>query len=304
MPLATTDQGADAGQQLGESEGLAKIIVGPAVEALDPVVHLVPGGQEDDRGLAAGLEIATEQGQAVLAGQRPIEQYQVPGLAFQHREALVSVHGVRDGKALLRQAADDEFGEIQLILDDQDGVSHESTHYWRTCPNRAAERDDLEYDNIKDRGLLVKLSRRKGVGFRMLAQVLTSHPGSVTIGELEPDDFPPWRRSVDIRAPRRVPVRPEGSPWGDGRRRHDGPPRSRVRFHLHLTRPRGLSIEDYDRALADCDEALRLDPKDPEIRLIRGLVLAIGKDDLWHGLGEILFHPILGGPNKMSTSWN
>ena len=32
-PLATTDQGADAGQQLGEREGLAKIIIGPAVEA-------------------------------------------------------------------------------------------------------------------------------------------------------------------------------------------------------------------------------------------------------------------------------
>ncbi len=65
-----------------------------------------------------------------------------------------------------------------------------------------------------------------------------------------------------------------------------------------------MELEDYDRALADCDEALRLDPKDPVTHLVRGLVLAIGKGDVWHGLGEMLFHPILGGPIKVPTHWN
>jgi hypothetical protein len=81
-PFATTHQGANAGEQFGESERFAKIIIGPAVETPDPVVDLIPGSQEDDWGLAPGLTKATKQGQAILSTQQPIKQDQVPWAAF------------------------------------------------------------------------------------------------------------------------------------------------------------------------------------------------------------------------------
>ena len=47
--VAAADQGPDAGQQLLEGERLAQVVVGPAVEAADPVGTGVAGGQEQHR---------------------------------------------------------------------------------------------------------------------------------------------------------------------------------------------------------------------------------------------------------------
>ncbi|MGP0068600.1 MAG: hypothetical protein ACLQGP_33995 [Isosphaeraceae bacterium] len=46
------------------------------------------------------------------------------------------------------------------------------------------------------------------------------------------------------------------------------------------------------RALADCDEALRLDPKDPVVHLIRGILRA-NKGEIGPGLSEVIFHPLI-----------
>ena len=45
------------------------------------------------------------------------------------------------------------------------------------------------------------------------------------------------------------------------------------------------------RAVADCDQAVRLDPKDPVIHLIRGIILA-NKGELGSAFREVVFHPV------------
>jgi Flp pilus assembly protein TadD len=50
--------------------------------------------------------------------------------------------------------------------------------------------------------------------------------------------------------------------------------------------------DNFDRALADCDEASRLDPKDPVVHLIRGITLG-NKGEFGPAFREVIFHPIL-----------
>ena len=42
----------------------------------------------------------------------------------------------------------------------------------------------------------------------------------------------------------------------------------------------------------ECDEALRLDPKDPVVHLIRGILRA-NKGEIGPGLSEVIFHPLI-----------
>jgi tetratricopeptide (TPR) repeat protein len=64
-----------------------------------------------------------------------------------------------------------------------------------------------------------------------------------------------------------------------------------------------MKFDDYDGALADCNEAVRLDPKDPAIHLVKGVTLAL-KGDVWHGLGEWVFHPMLLGRSRLNVDWD
>jgi tetratricopeptide (TPR) repeat protein len=64
-----------------------------------------------------------------------------------------------------------------------------------------------------------------------------------------------------------------------------------------------MKFDDYDGALADCDEAVRLDPKDPAIHLVKGITLAL-KGDVWHGLGEWVFHPMILGRSRLNVGWD
>ncbi len=50
--------------------------------------------------------------------------------------------------------------------------------------------------------------------------------------------------------------------------------------------------DNFDRALADCDEASRLDPKDPVIHLVRAIILS-NKGEFGSAFREAIFHPIL-----------
>ena len=118
--FTTTHQGTDAGQQLGESEGLAKIIIGPAVESFDPVIDFVPRGQENNRGLKSALAKLTEQGEAVLVRERPVEQIQVPSAALEHLSPLLPVCSMLDGEPFLRQTRHHKLSKLKFVLDNQD----------------------------------------------------------------------------------------------------------------------------------------------------------------------------------------
>ena len=47
-PTRTAEESLDPGDQLGQREGLGQIIVGAGIEAADPVLDRVPGGQNQD----------------------------------------------------------------------------------------------------------------------------------------------------------------------------------------------------------------------------------------------------------------
>ena len=55
-------------------------------------------------------------------------------------------------QALLRQAIDHEFSELQLILNDQDGETHESTHYLAAYSNirRPSRPKNLDDHDLQD----------------------------------------------------------------------------------------------------------------------------------------------------------
>ena len=65
-----------------------------------------------------------------------------------------------------------------------------------------------------------------------------------------------------------------------------------VAFRLPRSRDRLVGYRQLHTPLADCDEAVRLDPKDPAIHLIRGIILA-NKGELGPAFREVIFHPLL-----------
>ncbi len=64
-----------------------------------------------------------------------------------------------------------------------------------------------------------------------------------------------------------------------------------------------MQLEDDKGALSDLDEAIRLDPTDPSIHLIKGIALGLN-GDLWHGLGEWVAHPLVFGQIKLKVRFN
>lgn len=77
VDVAAPEQGADAGEQFGQAEGLGHVVVGTGVEA-DHGVHLVRAGGEhqDGAALAVGAQ-ATADLQAVHLGQAEVEDDEV-----------------------------------------------------------------------------------------------------------------------------------------------------------------------------------------------------------------------------------
>ena len=71
------EQGPQAGQQFGQGERLDQVVVGAGVEALDPVVDGVPGGQHQHRGVVLGRPEPSAHVQPVDGGQADVEDHRV-----------------------------------------------------------------------------------------------------------------------------------------------------------------------------------------------------------------------------------
>ena len=111
----------DAGHQFGEGEGLDEIVVAPALQPADTFVDIGQGAQDKDRGPAAGLAQRRDDAQAVdVAGQHPIHDDRVVGLARGEKHAVASIVGVIDGMSRFGQAFSDEGRHALVILDQQD----------------------------------------------------------------------------------------------------------------------------------------------------------------------------------------
>ena len=115
-------QRPDPRQQLLALEGLDQVVVGAAVEAVDAVLGLGPGGQHQDRHVAVGAQAPADL-DAVEPGQAEVEDDQVGDEAGGDVERLDAVGGGADLVALVAQRAAQDVGDLGVVLDDQDAAA-------------------------------------------------------------------------------------------------------------------------------------------------------------------------------------
>ena len=112
------DGGADAGQQLGGTEGLDQIVVGAVVQRLHLVSLVVPGGNHHN-GQTGPLSHGAQHLQAVHIRQPQIQHDEVRTVGGDHGQRLFA--GVDDDGvvAVGREDHRDEAADALLILHDQ-----------------------------------------------------------------------------------------------------------------------------------------------------------------------------------------
>src|SRR3954464_7379559 len=122
----TTQQGADAREDLLEMERLRDIVVGAGVEALDLVAPAIACGQDENRHGPAGPTPGLEHRDAVHLGQADIEDDRVIGLAFAEKVPLLTVKGAVDHVARVGQRGRELPVKVGIILDDEEAQSQYS----------------------------------------------------------------------------------------------------------------------------------------------------------------------------------
>ena len=113
-------QRADPGQQLGEAEGLADVVVGAGVEADDEVDLVGAGGEHEDGEVGHLGPDAAADLEAVHAGQAEVEHQQVDVAAADALQRAHPVVGDRDVVALALQRPRERLGDRRVVLGEQD----------------------------------------------------------------------------------------------------------------------------------------------------------------------------------------
>lgn len=113
-------QGLDPGDQFLHRERLCHVVVGPGVEALDPVLHLAAGGQDEDARRAVAIPKAGQDRKAVEAGQAQVENDEVRRVLDRGLERLRPVEEGRCRVAAPVQRQGDVPGQLAFVLDDMD----------------------------------------------------------------------------------------------------------------------------------------------------------------------------------------
>jgi hypothetical protein len=117
---APAQHGPDAGQQLLEGERPAKAVVGPGLQPLDPLADAGRRGEQDDRGVVAGVAQAPADLQSFEGGRAGVEQDAVHRGLPEHGQHLLAVPGDDDPEALALQDRPDTV----VVVDDQERTRH------------------------------------------------------------------------------------------------------------------------------------------------------------------------------------
>ena len=116
--IPAAHDGPNPGQQLAEVEGLDQVIVGADLQALDSVLNLVFGREDDDAGVLVAPDRFRDR-QSVQLGHHDVEDDHVrPELADQAKGRLA----VRCGlylEALVLQAEPDEVDDRAFVIHDE-----------------------------------------------------------------------------------------------------------------------------------------------------------------------------------------
>src|SRR6185312_2570926 len=110
---------ADAQHQFTRLEGLRQIVVGAVLEAVDAVLGLGHGGEQQDRQAALAPEAAREL-EAVLARHHHVEHQEIEGNAGEPRPRLGGVAGGGDAEPLIDQVAPQQLAQPRIVVDDQE----------------------------------------------------------------------------------------------------------------------------------------------------------------------------------------
>ena len=124
VAIRPPEQGLDPAQQLAQAVRLGQVVVRTQLEADDLVDLVVAGGQDEDRHLAARGTDASEDLEAVDAGQADVEHDEIGCLARGDLEPLLAGAGDADVVPLLLERVLDPSRDRVLVLDDQDGRTH------------------------------------------------------------------------------------------------------------------------------------------------------------------------------------
>jgi hypothetical protein len=119
MP-APAQHGPDPGQQLLEGERPAQAVVGPGLQPLDPLADPGGGGEQDDRGLVAGVAQPPADLEPFQPGRAGVEQDAVDRGLAQQVDGALAVAGDGDPEAL---ALEDRTDAV-VIVDDQERTPH------------------------------------------------------------------------------------------------------------------------------------------------------------------------------------
>ena len=111
--------GAEAGQEFFEGEGLGEVVVGAGIEAADEVRDGILGGEhEQGRGDVLGAQTLGDL-VAVELGHHDVEDDDIEFVIAGEFKALVAVARADDGVALFRESFAKQFDHAGLVFDDE-----------------------------------------------------------------------------------------------------------------------------------------------------------------------------------------
>src|SRR5690606_33927171 len=119
FPHRTTGDGFETGDQLGEGEGLADVIVGACTQSLDLVVDLAEGTQDQGGRTNVGCTQRADDRESVHFGQHPVDDQDVEVARGGHQQAVPAASRVLDTVARLAESADDERGHSRVVFNHQ-----------------------------------------------------------------------------------------------------------------------------------------------------------------------------------------
>ena len=102
-------------------EGLGEVVVGARVEAGEPVLDVVAGGEHQDRRRRLlEAEVATEAHAVHVAAEHHVEHGDVVcEPRAECLDGLLAAQGDIDGHACFRQASSEASGDFRFVLDDE-----------------------------------------------------------------------------------------------------------------------------------------------------------------------------------------
>ena len=124
---AAPQERADAREELREGERLHEVIVGAAVEAADPIVDRVPGGEDEDGGLQPALAQCRQDLDAIAMGKHEIEHDAIERLVVDEKEAFLARGREADVVMLGFEAFTQGLRHLLFVFDDQH--AHRAQHY-------------------------------------------------------------------------------------------------------------------------------------------------------------------------------